>query len=159
MWNLPVRISGDVEFRLLAVWSDNQHAARPTTQAIRHIQSNDWADSGPLIVAGDFNNHRKWDHPGANEKDHKTTVGLLCMLGLTSAYHHSRGLPEAKDVVEEHPTFWMYGHEDKPHHVDFIYAPVESIRRSADSVTVGTHESIVGSKLSDHAPIVAHLDL
>ena len=158
MWNLPVLISGPVPFRLLAVWSDNFGNLRPTTKAIECLTS-DWVDAGPVVVAGDFNHYRKRDHVRDNDKDHGLTVERLAELGLTSAYHRSRGLDEAKDLEEADPTFWMHGHESKPHHLDYIYAPVGSIRPSPDSVVVGTHAAIPQKKLSDHAHLVADLDL
>jgi endonuclease/exonuclease/phosphatase family metal-dependent hydrolase len=174
MWTLPVQIEGPTPIRLLGVWADNSAGDhRPATKAIRHLVD-DWPGKGPQVVAGDFNHHRKWDHVGYNDKDHKLTVDLLASLGLVSAYHRSRGIGESRvqhercddrsgDQVCSHtgdaPTFWQHGHDDKPHHIDYIYAPAEFIREKATDVTVGSYPEVVACGLSDHAPVVASIQI
>jgi endonuclease/exonuclease/phosphatase family metal-dependent hydrolase len=156
-WVLPVEVKGPASFHLLGVWADNENAFRPATAAIRHLDA--WLADGPSVVAGDFNHHRKWDHQGYNERDHKVTSDLLARLGLVSAYHRSRERGESRLPVEEEPTFWMHFDELKAHHIDYVYAPFASIKERAADVNVASFDDIVNARISDHAPVVVTLSL
>jgi endonuclease/exonuclease/phosphatase family metal-dependent hydrolase len=137
---------------VLAVWADNSSSARPATAAIR--EHREWLSGGCSIVAGDFNNHRKWDHKRFNQKDHARTVDELSNLGLMSAFHVSHGRFETRHCEDcDAPTFWPHN-KGNPHHIDFIYAPAHWIRDDPESVTVGLTRSRVG----DHERVIAELE-
>ena len=156
-WVIPAVVrhgASGWELKILAVWADNSGNERPATQALTTYRG--WLATGDVIVAGDFNHHRKWDHKNDNPLDHAHTVHGLANRGLQSTYHASRQTAERPDDRDEDaPTFWMYGHEDKPHHIDFVYAPVSWIR--PDTVEIGSHHEFPGSARSDHAAVVARL--
>jgi endonuclease/exonuclease/phosphatase family metal-dependent hydrolase len=151
-WAIPVEIeSGDgPTLHVLAIWADNTSNDRPATQAIRDLRS--WLAHPHSLVLGDFNNHRVWDHKRLNEKDHARSVEELGSLGLLSTFHVSHGRFESRHQDDrDHPTFWMYNSVEKPHHIDFVYAPASWIRDDPSSVVIGGHTEYAG----DHAPVVA----
>ncbi len=154
-WVLPVMVTGPAHFNLMGVWADNSSAFRPATAAIRKYA--DWLGEGGSVVAGDFNNHRKWDHQGYNERDHKVTMDSLAKLGLVSAYHRSRGIGESRLPRESDMTFWEAFNEDKGHHIDFIYAPATWLRERPADVEVGAWATYAEPRISDHAPVNARL--
>ena len=154
-WVLPVEVTGPASFNLMGVWADNSSAFRPVTAAVRKYA--DWLSGGASVVAGDFNNHRKWDHQGYNERDHKVTMDALSKLGLVSAYHRAHRIGESRLPPETDMTFWEAFNEDKGHHIDFIYAPAPWILERPSDVEVGEWARYVQSRVSDHAPVTAYL--
>ncbi len=61
---LPLRVSGPIDFHLLAVWALNFHPASdaPFVDALRFYRR--FLSRRDAIVAGDFNNSVFWDRPG-----------------------------------------------------------------------------------------------
>lgn len=154
-WVLPVRVTGPLSFNLMGGWADNSSAFRPATAAIRKYA--DWLGAGASVVAGDFNNHRKWDHQGYNERDHKVTLDALAKIGLVSAYHRARQVGEGRLPPEADMTFWEAFNEQRGHHIDFIYAPAAWIRARPADVEVGEWATYAEPRLSDHAPVTTSL--
>ena len=154
-WVLPVEVAGPASFNLMGVWADNSSAFRPATAAIRKYA--EWLSSGSSVVAGDFNNHRKWDRQGYNERDHKVTMDALAKLGLVSTYHRARRIGESRVPPESDMTFWEAFNKEKGHHIDFIYAPAPWILERPSDVEVGDWASYVQPRVSDHAPVIAYL--
>jgi hypothetical protein len=56
----------------------------------------------PSIVAGDLNNHIRWDKPGKTS-NHANAVAASAALGLVSAYH---AFHELEHGAERHPTLY-----------------------------------------------------
>jgi hypothetical protein len=56
----------------------------------------------PSIVAGDLNNHVRWDKPG-KASNHANAVIASAALGLVSAYHAFHELAQG---AERHPTLY-----------------------------------------------------
>jgi hypothetical protein len=90
----PVRVTGPASFNLLAVWAINTAAQgwsgkrlAPFLTAIDRYKR--FLQDGPLVVAGDFNNHVMWDKPG-RPNNHANAVAVLSGHGLVSAYHAHR---------------------------------------------------------------------
>ncbi len=157
---LPIRVEGPSAFRLLALWAHyglaplRMSTRGPTLQALTAYRR--FLRDGPAIVAGDLNNHTRWDRPG-KAWNHANTLAACARLGLASAYHIFESVDHG---AERHPTFyWRVRTEDGPtFHIDYVFVP----RANADqlrSVTIGTRAEWISSGLSDHAPVIVDLDL
>jgi endonuclease/exonuclease/phosphatase family metal-dependent hydrolase len=132
-------------FRLLAVWGPTPPSEEhPVVEFVRRYRA--WFEE-PVVVAGDFNTSgiEQWRkfRPGGN---HYVVLDALEGCRLRSVHHHFWKVEQGK---EGHPTFWLYGHADRPFHIDHIFAPDAWPVRS---VTVGTFDDWNG--YSDHAPMV-----
>jgi endonuclease/exonuclease/phosphatase family protein len=157
---LPLRISGPVKLRLLAVWAchhkPNSYENRvgPLRRALRDYDR--FCAGAPLVVAGDFNNNVHWDRPG-RPNNHEAAVQDLDRLGLASAYHVARGVAQG---AEPEPTlYWRDRRRDGPvYHIDYCFVPRRWTTRLAH-VTVGGFDEWVGAGLSDHVPLMVEIAL
>lgn len=153
---LPIRVSGPVEFNLLAVFAYNNRGESgrrlrvgPVLRALED-SATFCAEDRPLVVAGDFNNHIVWDRPGkANNM-----AGIFAALegrGLVSAYHWSRRVALGE---EPDPTiFWRDRREDGPrYHIDYIFIP-RVWAENGLTFSIGGFGDWIGSGLSDHVPL------
>jgi len=158
---LPIRVEGpgDSAFHLLAVWAHyglsgtTMATVGPTLRALAAYQ--DFLCATPSIVAGDFNNHVRWDKKG-KAWNHANTVATFERLGFVSAYHVFHGVTQG---AERHPTF--YGRTrsaDGPtYHIDYIFIPLASVNHML-SVEVGSRDEWIATGLSDHVPLTLDLD-
>lgn len=93
-WVAVVDIAGPVNFTLIAVWAMNQRASNIGDFPLSNPQpaaalDGYWSyQSGPTIIAGDFNHNVLWDRPGTPDKNHTKTLESARRAGLTSAYHY-----------------------------------------------------------------------
>lgn len=160
-WIAPIRVEGPVQFHLLAVWAlhteepgeKRKDIVGPLLRALD--QFGDFLTAAPLVVIGDFNNHVQWDRPG-KLNNHTNAVDRLAQLGLFSAYHHSRSMPQGQ---ESEPTiYWQTRTKDgETFHIDHCFLPTDwqtRLRR----YEVGTFEDWTGKGHSDHVPIFAEVD-
>ena len=133
-----------------------EHLVREVSSAIGPADS--WRDRLPAVVAGDFNNHWRWDtKAGASDpRSHALTDALLLERGSVSAFHRSHGVAKG-DQVAEPPTMWTAYDPAKGFHIDYVYAPEEWIPTDPTAVRVGTHDSFAATRLSDHAPVIVDL--
>ena len=147
---VPIAITGGFfDFNLFAVWANNpsdpdgQYVTQ-VWKAIHYYEA--LLSSNKTILAGDFNSNSIWDRkrrPG----NHSNVVQFLKERGIQSTYHlHHKQLQGA----EEHPTLYLYRHEDKPYHLDYCFASDDMIAQ-LKSVEVGDHA--FWSKYSDHVPV------
>ena len=100
-----------------------------------------------VILAGDFNSNIIWDKL-KRRINHSMVVKKLTSLNIFSTYHKHQNLAQG---VEEHPTYYMYRHQHRPHHIDYCFASKELIEK-LENVEVGTHEK--WSPYSDHNPLI-----
>jgi hypothetical protein len=124
-------------------------APGPTLLALRAYAN--FLTVRPAILAGDLNNHVRWDKPGKASK-HANTVAACAALGLTSAYHAFNGLAQG---AERHPTlYWRDRTRTGPtYHIDYAFvsqAGVGFLRREV----VGSYAKWIATGLSDHAPLI-----
>jgi exodeoxyribonuclease-3 len=164
---LPVRVTGpgpgpglgESEFHVVALWAHHGLSGRtmstvgPTLQALAAYEQ--FLQARPSIVAGDFNNHVRWDKAG-KAWNHANTVATFERLGFVSAYHVFLGLEQG---AERHPTFyWRTRSEDGPtYHIDYVFVPHSSVGL-VQSVAVGSRDEWIATGLSDHAPLILDLD-
>jgi exodeoxyribonuclease-3 len=157
----PVRITGPVNFNLLAVWAQNFSAGirrkrqpGPFRLALSHYW--DFLSAAPAIAAGDFNNNYYWDKPGYLI-NHSYAVAALERHGLVSAYHWARG--EAQGAETEPTHYWRDRRKDGPtYHIDYIFLP-RAWAGGMRELRVGDFENWCGNGLSDHVPVVADVTL
>lgn len=155
---LPAHVIGPSMFGLLALWS---HYGRtpvkvadpgPTQRAL-----NTYAEllkEPPAILAGDLNNHVRWDKPG-KASNHANTVAVCAMHGLVSAYHVHNNLEHGK---ERHPTlYWRDRTQIGPkYHIDYAFISKQSVELM-QRVSIGSYQRWVATGLSDHVPLIIDL--
>ncbi len=147
----PVKISnGQTNFMLYAIWANNpkDKDGQYITQvwkALAHYQKN--IKRKKTIFIGDFNSNTIWDKP-RREGNHSTVVKKLAAKGICSLYHQYFKREQGK---ENHPTHYLYRHQDKPYHLDYCFAS-NDISRNLQSVEVGDFDS--WKSYSDHVPII-----
>jgi endonuclease/exonuclease/phosphatase family metal-dependent hydrolase len=158
---VPLRVEGPMPLNLLAVWAHHGFAPLrkstrgPTLRAIATYR--EFLRERTSIVAGDFNNHVRWDRPG-KAWNHARAIAAFNRLGLVSAYHTFEDVDQG---AERHPTFyWRTRSALGPttYHIDYAFIPRLSLVQLR-SVCIGTWADWIATGLSDHVPIVLDLDL
>jgi len=152
---LPVRVRGAATFNLVALWAHYhrlplRHATPgPTLRALQAYRG--FLRQLPSILAGDLNNHVRWDKPG-KASNHADAMAALDGLGMVSAYHAFHGLAPGS---EQHPTlYWRNRTEGGPtYHIDYAFVPTGSLA-ALRSVAVGGYADWIATGLSDHAPLI-----
>ena len=152
---VPTRVRGPSSFNLVGLWAHYGTAPLrvatpgPTLMALRtyaHLLS-----EGPAIMAGDLNNHVRWDRPG-KASNHANTIAAGARLGLVSAYH---AFHRVEHGAERHPTlYWRDRTRDGPtFHIDYVFVP-QVAASLMDRVAVGSYAKWIAKGLSDHAPVI-----
>jgi exodeoxyribonuclease-3 len=155
---IPARVVGPSAFNLVALWSHYGKSPvtvaepGPTVRALRTYGS--LLKKRPSIIAGDLNNHVRWDKPG-KASNHANAMAELAALGLASAYHAFHRLAQGS---ERHPTlYWRDRTRTGPtFHIDYVFVPQVAIgllRR----VAIGSYAKWIATGLSDHAPLIVDL--
>jgi exodeoxyribonuclease III len=152
---LPAHVVGPSTFNLVALWSHygktpmRVGALGPTLLALRAYAG--LLVERPSIIAGDLNNHIRWDKPG-KASNHANAVVASAALGLVSAYHAFHRLEQG---AERHPTlYWRDRTRTGPtFHIDYVFVP-KSATGLLRRVSVGSHAKWIATGLSDHAPLV-----
>ena|ERR1700687_5778767 len=156
---VPVRVEGAGIWHVLALWAHHGLSGRtmstqgPTLRALTVYER--FLRARPSIVAGDLNNHIRWDRPG-KQWNHANALAAFAGLGLVSAYHEFLGIEHG---AEQHPTFyWRTRSADGPtYHIDYVFVPQDSLPL-LKNVSVGSRSEWIASGLSDHTPLVVDLD-
>ena len=146
---LPAHVIGPSTFNLVALWSHYGRkpirvgALGPTLLALRAYAG--LLVEQPSIVAGDLNNHVRWDKPG-KASNHANAVIASAALGLVSAYH---AFHELEQGAERHPTlYWRDRTRTGPtFHIDYVFVP-KSATSQLRRVSVGSHAKWIATGLS-----------
>lgn len=148
---VPISVSGgEFDFNLLAIWANNPND--PDGQYIEQVWKaihyyDKLISPERTVLAGDFNSNTIWDRkhrPG----NHTNVVKYLEEKGIYSAYHLHHHQIQGK---EQHPTFHLYKHQNKPYHIDYCFVSGD-IAKGLQSVEVGEHS--YWTKYSDHVPVM-----
>jgi exonuclease III len=148
---LPIAVTGgEKDFTLFGIWANNP--AEKDYQYIGQVWKalhyyENLINNECTILTGDFNSNTIWDKP-RREGNHSTVVEKLAAKGINSAYHHYFNLKQSK---EEHPTFLLYRHKNKPYHLDYCFASSDFIDGLV-SVEIGCYED--WNMYSDHCPLI-----
>lgn len=153
---LPISVKGGgANFILFAVWANNP-ADKPNQyigqvwKAIHHY--NKWIKNKKTILAGDFNSNTIWDKP-RRIGNHSAVIEKFRTKKIRSVYHHHF---KQSQGTEEHATFHLYRHLDKPYHLDYCFASNDLLKK-LKGVEIGLHEHWY--KHSDHLPLIVDFDL
>ena len=105
----------------------------------------------PSIIAGDLNNHVRWDRPG-KASNHSNTLTASAAVDLISAYHAFFKLAQG---AERHPTlYWRNRTRTGPtFHIDYVFMPKAAVGL-LQRVAIGSYTKWIASGLSDHAPVI-----
>ncbi len=144
---VPVRVSGPVDFNLLAVWTRPQpsytHAFLNGLQAYAKL-----LQRGPTVVAGDFNGSPAFDKPTQRNKWWTHGFAQLHEAGLVSAYHAFNAVEFGS---EPHATHHFLRKAERPFHIDFCFVPRTWASKRLEARIVADP---VWHTLSDHFPLV-----
>jgi exonuclease III len=152
----PIAVTGkDVELTLFAIWANNPQDpdGQYVTQvwkAIHHYKR--LIKRERTLLLGDFNSNTIWDRP-RRIGNHSDVVKYLKRRNISSAYHHHHGQQHG---AEEHPTFYLYRHLDKPYHLDYCFVSAD-IANQLQSVEIGDHA--VWTPYSDHVPLTVTFNI
>jgi exonuclease III len=151
---VPVSVTGgQFDFNLFAIWANNPHDpdgqyVEQVWKAIHHYE--DLLSSAKTILIGDFNSNTIWDRT-RRAGNHSNVVKYLEEKGIFSAYHLHYKQMQGK---EQHPTFYLYRHQNKPYHIDYCFVS-DDIVKNLQSVEIGDFDE--WTKYSDHVPIIITL--
>jgi len=152
---VPISVTGNgYDFTLFAVWAFNPNDpdGRYVEQVWKAIHFyDDLLSSKSTILAGDFNSNTTWDRK-RRAGNHSNVVKYLADKGIYSTYHLHHQQTQGK---EQHPTFYLYRHQNKPYHLDYCFVSADMSER-VSSVDIGDHE--IWSKYSDHVPLMVTFD-
>jgi exodeoxyribonuclease III len=153
---LPLAVTGPHDFNLLAVWAfmdgkymTGRHDPGPLNNACERYHGH--LRSGDAMMAGDFNNHPKWDKPG-HARNFAALTERLLHFGLESAYHRTAGLEHGHEALPTH--YWRDRKEDSPFncHIDYAFVPQRLLNGAR--VEIGSYAEWCGNGLSDHVPLI-----
>ena len=102
-----------------------------------------------MILCGDLNSNKRWDKKNKS-RNHMATIDLLEKIGLHSCYHYITGETQGEETV---PTFYMYRNINIPYHIDYSFAPKQTI----SDFTIGSASEWLAH--SDHMPIVLDISV
>jgi len=148
---VPILVTGGgYDFNLFAIWAYN-----PTDPDGRYVEQvwkavhyyDDLLSSKTSVLVGDFNSNTIWDRK-RREGNHTNVVKYLADKSIYSVYHLHH---QQTQGIEQHPTFYLYRHQDKPYHLDYCFVS-EDLANRVESVDVGDHA--LWSKYSDHVPLI-----
>lgn len=153
----PVHVSGQNQFRLLAVWDHNDRKEglnRRPGPLLRALQdSSEFCQHERLVLAGDFNNHPRWDkRNGPNNMSE--IIKQLSNRNLVSLYHHKWGLSFGAELQS---TYWYWRRREKCYHIDYVFVSKAMLKKVV-AFEIGAYEDWCLSGLSDHAPLIAEFD-
>ena len=160
-WILPLAVTGEVEFTLVAVWAMNHRARTPVPEGLPRPQPHAAADlygfdaeAERLVVVGDFNSAPQWDTP--KNPRFADLINRYEGAGLRSVYHALSGQPFGS---ESQPTHWWRDRKaDGPtYHIDYAFVPEGWLH--ASTMEIGGYERWVTQAGSDHAPLIVDINL
>ena len=149
---VPVKITGPIEFTLLAVWTTNSKPSQYIRGLAKAIDIYEHLLRGqPSVVMGDFNSNAIWDERHPKDLNHSSVVNRLQRCGLISAYHFKRN---EEHGLERESTFYHHWKPEKPFHIDYCFIS-RSWQHSILEVHVGSYED--WKTHSDHRPLAVEI--
>ena len=148
-----IPVATDTSVDVLGVWAMNDKQ-NPENRYIGQVYTAlqdycEWIDSETVVV-GDFNWNVVWDESPKSplRGDFSDTVGILNDCGLRSGYH---AVTDSEFGDEDTPTFYMHKKQDRPYHIDYIFAPDRTAGSTAE-IVVGKYDDWIDA--SDHMPVM-----
>lgn len=148
---VPISVTRDDQrFTLYAIWAynpddpDGQYITQ-IWKAIHYYRK--YLKKTGTILAGDFNSNTIWDKK-RRAGNHSNVVKFLEKKGIHSTYHLFHQQDQGR---EEHPTFYLYRHQNKPYHMDYCFVSADLANR-LQSVEIGLFKD--WKHYSDHVPVI-----
>jgi exodeoxyribonuclease-3 len=148
---IPIAVTGmEFNFTLYAIWANNPgdpdgQYVEQVWKAIHHYDKK--LKNRQTVLIGDFNSNTIWDRK-YRAGNHSNVVKRLEEKGIFSCYHLHHKQVQGK---EEHPTFYLYKHKDKPYHLDYCFASADMTDR-IQAVEIGEYDH--WKQYSDHVPVM-----
>ena len=153
---IPIQVTGGhFNFNLFLIWAYNRDDidGRYITQVWKAITYYDeLLTDKPTMFIGDFNSNTIWDYKKHRLGSHSAVVKQLEDKEIFSTYHTHH---KQKQGAEQHPTFYMYRHKNKPYHIDYCFVSKDLLDK-LQSVDVGEYD--FWTKHSDHVPLILSFD-
>ena len=152
---VPITVTGGAtKFLLYAIWANNPidpdgQYVEQVWKAIHHYKR--YMSNKQTILIGDFNSNTIWDRK-RRAGNHSNVVKRLEEKGIYSCYHLHHKQMQGK---EQHPTYYLYRHQDKPYHLDYCFVSADLSER-IKSVQIGEYD--YWSPYSDHMPVIITFD-
>ncbi|MGB8194025.1 MAG: hypothetical protein WCF67_18975 [Chitinophagaceae bacterium] len=142
--------NGQYDLNLYAIWANNPddpdgQYVEQVWKAIHHYEKS--LKRKNTLLIGDFNSNTIWDRK-YREGNHSNVVRFLEAKGITSCYHSHYQQMQGK---EQHPTFYLYKHIDKPYHLDYCFMSAD-LKDKLQSVEIGEYGA--WKLYSDHVPLI-----
>ncbi len=152
----PISVTGgQFDFTLFAIYANNPQDKKnqyigQVWKAINYYDQ--ILSNGPTILTGDFNSNKIWDKL-YREANHSAVVSRLADKDIHSIYHKHLDQELGK---ENHPTFFLYRHQDKPYHLDYCFASAD-LHCKLEKFEIGEYDSYIAH--SDHLPLLLNFDI
>ena len=148
---LPVKL--DNGFKIIAFWAMNDKKdlmQRYIGQVWMGLNKCLEQLDDKTFVIGDFNWNVIWDRSSTIPLYGKLTevIDLLKDCRIESSYHY---LNDEKFGEETEKTFYLYRKNDKPYHTDYIFLPIDFLKRTKQ-FTIGEYKNWI--EYSDHMPLL-----
>lgn len=141
---LPVRVTGECDFMLFAVWAQRSATEYYTDYLLNGLRRCEHLIRDELMVVGDFNSTPTVPAPrGAST--HWDLVDWFADRGLVSAYHWMNAEQFGEEEVS---TFAFRRDLDHVFHLDYLFTRPRNLRGS-----MGIGMSKEDMELSDHVPL------
>lgn len=152
---LPVELRNG--FKIIAFWAMNDkkdlmqryigQVWMGLNKCLEQLQIDD-----KTIIIGDFNWNVIWDHSSTIPLYGKLTeiIDLLKAYKIESVYHY---LNDEQFGEETEKTFYLYRKNDKPYHTDYMFLPIDILKR-VKQFTIGEYKNWI--EYSDHMPLFIH---
>ncbi|MGG1680254.1 hypothetical protein ACIFOT_31790 [Neobacillus sp. NRS-1170] len=152
-WVVPIKVTGDADFIMLAVWTKRIHGYSSYGQLLyaalkeyEHFLNHD-----RVIIIGDFNIDKKLSRSYSGiqgSQGFNLILDLLSSNNMVSCYHH---YSNEEFGAESKATYHHHKKSEHPFHIDYCFVSNEWLQ-SIQHFYVGEGEEWVN--LSDHFPLV-----
>lgn len=152
---IPISVTGgQFDFSLFAIWANNPNDIdgqyiEQVWKAVHYYET--LITHTKTILIGDFNSNKIWDRK-YRKSNHSHVVKFLEERGIFSTYHLYHKQLQGS---EEHPTLYLYRHQNKPYHIDYCFVSQDMAEKLL-SVEIGDYHS--WAKYSDHVPVIVTFD-
>lgn len=156
--SIPVKVFGERNFNLLALWSHpplrSPNYKHYVEEIELQIENNKlFLQSDSSVIAGDFNSNSRWDKAAGKQSNHSKLINQLDNgLNLKSSYHTFYNQSQGN---ESQKTFYQNYKMEKPYHIDYCFVPKDW---KINNVKIGSFDTWVQSKLSDHCPLIVDIE-
>lgn len=148
---LPIDVRFDKSrFLILAVWTQNTKSPYSSYIVQLHRAINYYKDlfDTKTLILGDWNSNIIWDSY-KKEANHSDVVNLLNKIGIESIYHKFNKIEQGKEIDN---TLYMFRKENKPYHIDYIFAGQYWLKK-VNNINIGNYKDWIA--YSDHMPLIA----